>query len=423
MMSYDQAIEYLNNRKVFGQKLGLERIEKLMLHLGNPQKQLRFVHIAGTNGKGSTSSFVFHILKEAGLRVGLFTSPYIQRFSERIQVCDEEITQDEIALILSLIKRIVDVWDLDEEPTWFEMLTAMCFVHFRNKFCDIVVLEVGLGGDIDSTNVIDESEVSIITTINYDHMEILGNTLQEIAQKKAGIIKQNGVVVVYPQDKDIIKVIENTANSQAAKMAVVAEADIVPKTHTLQGQTFLYKNIEYNTKMLGTHQVYNASVAIEAVHNLANIDISTEQIQTGLTKTTWPGRMELLSTDPFFLLDGAHNIQGVINLIANIKILFPNKKPIFIVGFLAHKEYKKMIEQTIPLAKSFIAVTPINPKALNATELSDYIISQGATATHATSIDSAIDMAIDIARGEQDTFVCAFGSLYYIGLVRDYFGL
>ncbi|MCL1996972.1 MAG: bifunctional folylpolyglutamate synthase/dihydrofolate synthase [Defluviitaleaceae bacterium] len=423
-MTYDQALEYLNSRQMFGTKMGLERIAKLMQYLGDPQKQLKFVHIAGTNGKGSTSSFVYHIIKEAGYKVGLFTSPYIQRFNERIQVGEQEITNDEIVQILTQIRDIIEQnWSKEEGPTWFEVLTAMCFVYFKNQNCDIVVLEVGLGGDLDSTNVIDKSEVSVITTISYDHMEVLGNTLEEIAAKKAGIIKQNGTVVVYPQGDSVTEVIKDKCNKQDATMNLVNPINIVPKTYDLQGQTFSYKNIDYSIKMLGQYQVYNASVAIEAVLQLSKMEISVEHIQKGLEKATWPGRMELLSKEPLFLLDGAHNIQGATTLVSNMRILFPNRKFIFIVGFLAHKEYEKMLAQVMPMAKHFITVTPVNEKAMKAQDLAVYIESKGGKATPSSSVSGAIDLALEMAKTEEGNCICAFGSLYYIGMVRDYFGL
>ena len=423
-MNYEQALSYLNSRHVFGSQMGLERITKLMDYLDNPQKHLRFVHIAGTNGKGSTSSFVFHMLKEAGYKVGLFTSPYIQRFNERIQVVDQEITNEEIALILTKIRDIIEQnWGEDEGPTWFEVLTAMCFMYFKKQGCDIVVLEVGLGGDLDSTNVIDSSEVSIITTISYDHMEILGNTLEQIASKKAGIIKQGGTVVVYPQGESVTEVIKDKCNKQSAAINLVRESDIVPKTYSLQGQVFSYKNNDYSIKMLGQYQVYNACVALESVLQLIKkgYNITAEQIKCGLKKATWPGRMELVSKDPIFLLDGAHNIQGATMLASNLKILFPNKKFVFIVGFLAHKEYGKMLEQVMPMADRFITVTPKDQKALDAGELAAYINARGGNATISSSVGDAIEQAKDIA--VSDTYICAFGSLYYIGMVRDYFGL
>jgi len=414
-MNYEEALEYLNSQAFFGSKLGLSRIKKLCEIMGNPQKKLKYVHIAGTNGKGSTSSLIFHVLKESGLKTGLFTSPYIQRFTERIKVNDDEISKDQVAKIMSDIRDKIENTNFgDNNPTWFEIITVMGFIHYAQQNCDIVVLEVGLGGDLDSTNIIDQSEVSVITSINYDHMEVLGSTIEEIAKAKAGIIKPNGTVVVYPQGENVLKVIEDRCKEQNAVMINV-ELPVL-KNFDLDRQVFDYKNHkDIEISLLGEHQIYNAATAIETLETLGK----TDTLRAGFKKATWAGRMEIVSRDPLFFLDGAHNAQGAEVLAKNLKLLCPNEKFTFIVGVLAHKNYQAMLESFYPLASAFITVTPnFSDKGLDAQDLATYIKQFHNDVTPATSVANAID----IAKNNNNT-ICAFGSLYYIGEVRDYFGL
>ncbi|MCL1924454.1 MAG: aromatic acid exporter family protein [Defluviitaleaceae bacterium] len=435
-LNYTEAIKHIQSQNTYGMKLDLHRIEKLLKHLGNPEKNLNFVHIAGTNGKGSTSSFCFHILKETGKKIGLFTSPYIQRFTERIRINDFEIKEEEITRITSEIISIVDNYEESEEkPTWFEIVTAIAFVYFNEQKCDVVVLEVGLGGNLDATNVIPKSLVSIITAIGYDHMNVLGNTLEEIAEKKAGIIKPKGKVVAYPQAENIIEVFREKANKENATLTVIDEKNIQPVTHGIDGQTFNYKDMQnISISLLGDHQVYNAITAIEGI--LQTGLATEEQIREGLKKTVWPGRLELLSKEPLFFLDGAHNTQGVESLVRNLKALCPNEKFTFIVGVLNTKEPNEMIKLVKELAESFICVTPENDRALKAEELAEIITASYSgddkeslarnekNIFNQTNIEvyaaKSVYEAIGYAKAKQKP-ICAFGSLYYIGKVRDYF--
>ena len=431
-MTYNESLDYLNSFKTYGTKLGLDRMRALCKALGNPQDYLKFVHIAGTNGKGSTASFCYHMLKEAGYKTGLFTSPYIQKFNERIVIgttTEINITDVQLANHMNKIRDVLDNdWDkyFSEPPTWFEILTCLSFLFFKEQNCDIVVLEVGLGGDLDSTNVINSSLVSIITIIGYDHMDVLGSTIEEIAAKKAGIIKKEGTVVVYPQGEEVIQVIEEKAKKQQATIKLVNEHDIISKEYNLKGQIFDYKDF-YNIKikMLGTHQVYNASVAVAAMLELRSqgYNLTDDDIKQGLLKTTWPGRLEIVQKEPLFLLDGAHNTQGTANLSKNLKILFPYSKFVFIVGVLEDKEYKEMLSHFYDIAFAFITVTPDETnRAMPASKLADFITANGSNAISIDSIENAILLAIEIAEYE-DLPICGFGSLYYIGQVRDYYDL
>ena len=419
IMNYEEAISHIQSQNTFGMKLDLYRIETLMKHLGNPQDKLKFVHIAGTNGKGSTSSFCFHILKETGQKIGLFTSPYIQRFTERIRVNDEEIPEEEVAKITEKIVKVVNKYPKNEErPTWFEIVTAISFVYFYEQKCDIVVLEVGLGGNLDATNIIKESLVSIITAIGYDHMNVLGNTLEEIAEKKAGIIKKGGNAVVYPQAENILNVFRDKAEKENANLNIVNENNIERISYSLEGQTFNYKNMKnLEISLLGEYQVYNAVTAIEALEKI----VSEEQIREGLKKTTWAGRMELLSKTPIFFLDGAHNTHGVLALAENLKTLLNLKKDekiVFILGVLKTKDPTEMLRIIKDIADTIVCVTPNNDRAMSSEELKDLVNKEGIQSYKADSIEEAIGFA-----RAKNLPICAFGSLYYIGAVRDYFGL
>lgn len=426
-MNYDEAMTYLHGTHKFGSKLGLHRIQKLMSLLGNPHKNLKYIHIAGTNGKGSTASFIFNILKEQGFKVGLFTSPYIQRFSERIKVNYTEIPKDDIAKILTLIKEQIEGanYKYHEHPTEFEILTAMALKYYDEQKCDIVVLEVGLGGSIDSTNVIEDSVVSIITTISYDHMNILGNSLEEIAMQKAGIIKQDGNVVVYPQCKEVMQVIENVCKEKNATLYKVNPNYIVEKYSDLQVQIFDYEKLK-NMKitLLGNYQILNAAVSIKVIEvlNKLNYTVTENSIRKGLLNTKWPGRLEIVNKEPLFLLDGAHNIQGIDNFVKNINIIFKNKEKIFIIGVLKDKEYEQMIARLAPIAYKFIAISLKSiPRSLPANKLAECIKKYNKDVQVASSVQHAIEMSIQ--NYSNNKLICVLGSLYYIGEVRTYFGL
>ena len=436
-MTITEALDYLNSFKTYGTKLGLERMEALCSALGDPQNDVHFVHIAGTNGKGSTASFCYHMLRVAGYNVGLFTSPYIQKFNERIvrskvnragELEELQISDEQLVSYISRIKAVIDTtWSAydDELPTWFEILTAISFLFFKETGCEVVVLEVGLGGDLDSTNVIDEALVSVITAIGYDHTDVLGSTLEEIAAKKAGIIKAYGKVVVYPQSQNVTDVIANRAREQKAKMYLVDGDSIVPKTASLAGQTFdLGELKDLSIKMLGSHQITNASVAVAAMKQLEGMyPVSEEAIRVGLQQATWPGRLEIMERQPLLLIDGAHNTQGTTNLSRNLQSLVPDSKWVLIVGVLKDKKYDEMLRDFYPFVDTFITVTPEQAgRALPATELATFIEAKGYAVQAATSVADAIDQAKAIA-SSKNLPICAFGSLYYIGQVRDYYGL
>jgi dihydrofolate synthase / folylpolyglutamate synthase len=422
-MDYSSAMEYLCETQKFGMKLGLQRISTLLEYFGNPHKKLKYVHVAGTNGKGSTTAFISSILIDAGYKVGIFTSPFLQRFSERIKINEQEISEEKIASLLSQIKVKIELMALNgEHPTEFEVITVMAFLYYVENKCDIVVLEVGLGGTLDSTNVIENSEVSVITTIDYDHMDLLGHNIEEIAKNKAGIIKTGTDVVLYPQDRIVEDVIEQVSFEKKAILHKVNLHDITIEKFDTEKQIFNFKkHLKLKISLLSACQTINASVAIKTSEVLINkgYTINEQNIRNGIFNAKWAGRFEIISRNPFFVIDGAHNVQGSINLCENLVSYFPNARITFIVGVLADKDYKNILENALPIAKRFITVTPNSPRALKAPLLANYLQTLH---NDVIAIDN-IKMAIteSLKNCDENDVICAYGSLYYIGEIRDFF--
>jgi len=425
-MDYNEAMDYIHGMLKFGNKPGLDRIRMLLEYMGNPHRNLKIIHVGGTNGKGSVVSFISTILMEAGYKVGIYTSPSIHRFSERIRINDTEISELEIARITADVKQNVELMMncIAANPTEFEIVTALAFQYFHEKNCDFVVLEVGLGGRLDATNIIDTAEVSVITTINYDHMEVLGDTLPKIAFEKAGIIKENNDVVLYPQEPDVERVFETVCREKIAKLHKVDFSTLKNNFYDIIKQEFDFEGYKsLKVSLLGEHQIKNAAVAIKTVEVLHSkgYQITENDIRRGLIKTKWAGRFEIINECPFFIIDGAHNIEGAKTLANNLRKFFPGRKITFITGVLADKDYKSMMEAVIPLAERFITVTPNSPRALSSKDLEMYLKSYCNNVADGGEIREAIKLSLKWA--SKDEIICAFGSLYYIGQVREYFGL
>ncbi len=420
-MNYNDAIDYIHNSLKFGIKLGLSNMNALMELLGNPHKDIKCVHVAGTNGKGSVVAFLSEILIKAGYTVGTFTSPYIERFSERIRVNGEEISSEEIAELVEKIKEKADYIAHTKQGnlTEFEIVTAIAFMYFSQKKCDIVILESGLGGRSDSTNIIDTPLLSIITTISYDHTEILGNTLTEIAYEKAGIIKKGSDVLIYPQPDEVKKVIYDVAENIDAEITQADFNEIRSMKNDIKGSEFSFGDYDdLKIRLLGNYQVKNAVMAILAceILNKKGFEISKDNIKEGLFGTKWPGRFEILCEEPLFIIDGAHNPEGAESLAENIRQYFPDKKIIFILGVMKDKDYKKIVETVAPLAKMFVTVTPSNKRALSAEELGEITDNYCNNTIIGDTINMAVLGAINFA--QSDDVIIAFGSLYYIGEIR-----
>ena len=416
-MDYQEALAYIHAVHWQGHKPGLDRIRTLLAALGDPHKQLRFVHVAGTNGKGSTAAMLDSCLRCAGYRVGLFTSPYINRFNERIQVDGVPIPDADLVRLVEQVQPAASA--MAEAPTEFELITALGMLYFVQTRCDIVVLEVGLGGALDSTNVIDPPECAVITALGMDHVKELGPTLADIAAAKAGIIKPGSPVVSYGGVPEADQVIARTAAAQGAPLMVVDFGKLTLRDASLEGQTFDYDGLEGLTlPLLASYQPRNAAVAIEALRALRarGWQIPDSAIRQGLAQVRWPGRFELLRRDPPFLLDGSHNAHGMRATAESLRALFPGEPFVFLVSIMADKDADEMLRLLLPLAKGFVTVTAPSPRAIPAAELAARIEALGGRAEPAGSIPAAVARVCALAgRGP----AAALGTLYFSGEVRE----
>ncbi len=381
-----------------------------------------------TNGKGTTSAFVASVLREAGYKTGLYTSPFIQRFNERIQVDGVQIPDEDLARITTLIsEKVPEVMaEGRRRPTIFELITALGFGWFKEQKCDIVVLEVGMGGRLDATNAIldEDSVVSAMVNIGFDHMEFLGDTLPLIAGEKAGIIKEKGDVVVYGQSPEVEKVFYDKAMEKHAAYTRSDNETAVVKKMDVTGTTFRFGPWrDMKIRLLGRYQVRNACTALTVVERLRfhGFRITDEQVYAGMEKAIWPGRAELLRQEPTVIVDGAHNPQGFEALMETMELLFPGKKLNIVLGVLADKDFNAGIDIAIPHAKKFYAVTPPSYRALDAGELAADIREKSAVPVAPfESIPAAIEAAL--AESDKDDVITILGSLYQVGDVRSYFG-
>lgn len=416
-MTYEQAIEYIHGLYWRGSKLGLTRTVELCRLLGDPQKKLKFIHVAGTNGKGSTCAMLSKILCEAGYRTGLFVSPFVDRFNERIQLNNTPIPDDDLAALVNEIAPVVD--SMENPATEFEVIAAAAFLYYARQACDYVVLEVGLGGELDATNVIDTPLLAIITAIDFDHMHILGNSIEEIASAKAGIVKDGGTVLFYGQHEDALPVIKAVCEKHGADLHVVDRSSLKEGGYDLHGQTFDYLGYkDLRLGLLGKYQMNNAATVIDAVGLLREkgVEISDEALRKGLKETVWPARFELLRENPPFFVDGGHNPHGVRGTAETYKRLFPERKAKIIMGMMRDKDVSSSVELLLPIASEFYTVTPNNSRAMPSEELAELIRAYGATATPFSSVSDAIETA---ARGDEPSL--AVGSLYMAGEVHEAF--
>ncbi len=417
MMTAQEAIAYIENYTWSTTRLGLGRTKELLQKLGDPQKRLKFVHVAGSNGKGSTCAMLDSVLRAAGYRTGLYTSPYIQEFCERMRVDGENIPGGTLAALTERVKAIAD--QMEDHPSQFELVTAIAMQYFSDAGCDIVVLEVGMGGALDSTNAIDAPEVAVITNLALEHTEYLGHTLGEIAATKGGIIKRGCSVVAYPNVPEVTDVIEALCREQEAPLTWADFDAIRPVADSLDGQVFDYVNQKrLQIPLLGAHQLKNAAMALTVVDTLRarGWNISDEAVRRGLASTKWPARFEVLHRAPLFLLDGGHNPQCAEALAGCVEKYLPGEKPVFLMGVLADKDFDAMLETVLRLGRRFICLTPDNPRALSAAALCEAIRAKGGEAEAAADIPDGIRLAL--ASGAP---VVAFGSLYLAGAIRTAF--
>ncbi len=417
-MNINETIEYIHSNCWKGSALGLDRTQELLAKMGNPEKKLKFVHIAGTNGKGSTAAMTASILQKAGYKVGLYTSPYIYRFHERMQVNGTEISDEDLICVTEYVKPLAQ--SMAVPPTEFELVCCIAFEYFLRQKCDIVVLEVGMGGAMDATNVIETPEVAVITNIGLDHTEYLGNTLEEIAKTKSGIFKENGRAVIYRGSPTVEAVFETVCAQRNISLKKADFDSIRLHSHSLEGQCFdcgSRKNLVL--PLLGDHQLKNASVVLSIVDILRERgwNISEDHIRQGLQDVAWPGRFDIVGRDPLFIIDGGHNPQCFETLIQNIQDYLPGKKIIALTGVLADKDYADMYKPVMPYVQEFVCITPPNPRKLDSDKLAAFLTDAGAKATAAASIEDGVKQALKLAGA--DGVVLCFGSLYTIGATRD----
>jgi dihydrofolate synthase/folylpolyglutamate synthase len=421
----DRISEYLR----FGSKLGLERMEKLLTMLDNPEEKLPVIHVAGTNGKGSVCRYIYEVLLANGYRTGLYISPFLQVFNERMEVDGNQITDSELDkytnLVLSKVEMMIK--NGEESPTEFEIVTAIAFCYFKDKDCDFVILEVGLGGSGDSTNVISKPVLSIITSISYDHMDRLGNTLEEIAGEKAGIIKSGVPVIVNVEDESAAKVIARKAYERGAPLYDVTRFDYRNISRDLNGQSFdteIY-GTDYRQvfiKMLGLHQIHNAMTALTALEILRRekrISVSKDAFYQGMAKAMQPGRFEVFGAKPFIILDGAHNQGGAESLLETVGEFFLDSRVLMVVGILADKDVDAMIESFSQISDEFIVTEPLSPRALSAKDLESRLLEQNKSVVAIPDMEEAYNYAVKKAKNESWDVLIFGGSLYLVGKIRE----
>ena len=418
-MKEREVMEYMEKIKGLGIVPGLDSVRELCRRLGDPQKGLQFVHIVGTNGKGSTSAYISSVLKWGGYRVGKFVSPVIFAYREMIQVNDHMITREALCRNMERIKKVCE--DMLAEglphPTSFEIETALGFLYFQEKKCDIVVLEAGMGGLLDTTNVIENTCVAVIASISMDHMTILGGTLEEIAAQKAGILKEGCAAVTVKQKPEVMEVIERRAEALGCLLTVADGGAAKHVRYGLEKQYFDYKKLsKLEIALSGQYQIENAILALEALHILEDkgFPVKEQKLRKGFAEVKWPGRFTVVGRKPCFIVDGAHNEDAARRLAQSVEFYFTNRKIIYIMGVLRDKEYEKIIALTHSLADQIITVTtPENPRALPAYELAKEIALVHPDVTAADSLEEAVEMSYLLAKPED--VIVAFGSLSFLG--------
>ena len=420
-----KAVEKIGQFDKFGSVLGLERVSELLKRLGNPQKDLKFIHIAGTNGKGSVSRFVYSVLRESGYSVGIYSSPYLEVFNERIEADGQYITDEKLEEYADQASKIAREM-CDEgllSPTEFDVVTAIAFMYFKERNVDYVVLEVGLGGRGDSTNVIENPMVTAITSISYDHMDRLGNTLAEIAGEKAGIIKK-APVVVGPMDPSASKVIIEKATVQKAEIYQIHREDYTIVDESLKGSTFTCKILDktwenLKIQMLGEHQIQNAMVALSCLQ-LMNINLNDADVRRGMFLAKNPGRLEIMQENPYVILDGAHNPAGVEGLVKTLKENFGQEKLLIIIGILKDKAVTEMCAGFKDLNADFITTEPNNPRKMPKEELGKIMENMGLSVVGTILSGQAKEVTDKFTACTENKYngIIFVGSLYLIGEVR-----
>lgn len=427
-MTYKKALKTIESLLVFGSKPGLDRIGELMERIGSPEMKLKFVHVAGTNGKGSVCAYLSSILQQAGYKTGLFISPYVVDFRERFQINGEMIPEELFAELVEMIEPVVKQMKKEKKIiTEFEMVFAVAIAWFCREKCDVVVLETGLGGRFDATNIIDTPLASVITSISLDHTAVLGDTVEKIAFEKSGIIKPDGITVVYGDQPDgVIDVIKKAADERNNRLCIADPASVQKISADLDGSHFRFHAPEYEDglkkqyeiSMLGEYQLKNAATALYTVAALRTrgMYIPEAAVCDGLKKAFMPARLEVFSKEPVVILDGAHNPGGAASLRDAVSELLPERQRIGIVGMLADKDVKGALSVLVPLFDRLITLTPDNPRAMSAGELANLITELGGKAEPMEEYEAAYEKALSYT--DDEGAVIVFGSLYLASDMR-----
>lgn len=416
-MNYEEALQYIHAVSWKGSVPGLSRITELMARLGNPEQGLKFIHIVGTNGKGSTAAMLSSVLTEAGYRTGLFISPWVVDFRERMQLNGKMISPEALAAETASVRPHAEA--MADHPTEFELITAVALKWFADEKADIVVLEAGMGGELDATNVIPAPEAAVFTNIGLDHTEYLGGTVEAIARTKAGILKPGCAAALYPNPPAVRAVIEALCAEKSIPLYHADPLVLVPLTHDLTGQRFRWGELRLDLPLLGEHQRKNLSLVLSVLELLRDRGwrIPDAAIQTGIRAVRWPGRFELLGRDPLFILDGGHNPQCMDALWEAANSYLAGKELTVVTGVLADKDYDAMYDRTAKLASRFYTLTPANPRALDGRELARLLRHYGKPVTACVSPSEAVRLAL--AATPKDGAVLAYGSLYLASELRQ----
>ena len=425
-MTYQEALDRIHSFQKFGSKLSLDRMTRLMELLGNPQDSMKVIHIAGTNGKGSVCRYLYSVLQENGYKAGLYTSPFLERFTERVEYNGAEISEKDLVCYTERVLKTVELMLTEgmESPTEFELITAIAFLYFAEQDIDFLVLEVGLGGTGDSTNMVKSPAASVITSISFDHMEYLGDTLEKIAAEKAGIIKDGSPVIFNIEDEKAAGVISRIADSKGCRKYDVQSVEREVINKSIDGYTFstVIEGTEYagvTISMIGDHQIGNAICALTALEVMKQknlIKLEKDKLYSGFRKAKQTGRFEILQRNPYVIIDGAHNEAGADALRMVLAEHFSGKRILMVTGMLADKKIDKLLDQFEMIAENFIATEPDNPRKLPASDLCFQIMERGKNCTVMKDPEDACRYADSVA-ASYDVILYA-GSLYLIGKVR-----
>ena len=420
-MDYQGALTYIHSVSGHFCKPGLERIAALCDALGHPERDLRFIHVGGTNGKGSFCAMTESILRAAGYHTGLYTSPYIKEFNERMRVCGENISNDELVELTELVRPIAE--RMEDKPTEFELITAIAFLYFKRHNCDVVILEVGLGGRLDSTNIITSPLLSVVTGIDFDHTDLLGDTIEKIAAEKGGIIKSSCPVLYGGTDPAAYKTLSEIAAQKGSDFYTVDRQTLKINRFSTDGTNFDFGNlVSLDLPLLGSYQPRNAATvltAIEILNSTGTLNVSESAIRKGLSSVVWHARFEKLhDSDPIIFFDGSHNPEGIAAATETIKAYFKDQKVTILTGVMRDKNYEVMIRSIGEIAHHVVTVTPSNPRSLPAEEYAEHFRAYRVEATSCTSVESGAKAAIAIAKEDNTPLVC-LGSLYLYGELTD----